>query len=86
MEKPVSDFWIVVGVAVGAVVVSYTDFRARLVRIEAKLDHIQDRVYPEEEKERRKQRALEVKAVRNDRWAWLILGLLGVGAWLLSRG
>ncbi|MGY4283277.1 hypothetical protein ACVWXO_002497 [Bradyrhizobium sp. LM2.7] len=86
-----SDFWVFVGLAVAFSAVAYiaNDFRARLGRIEGKLNRILDRVYPEEAEERQEQGrlALEAKIVREGRWAWplLILWLLGVGGWLLLR-
>jgi hypothetical protein len=50
--------------AIGIWVVGYivNDFRARLGRIEGKLNSILDRVYPEEAKERQEQARLAVEA------------------------
>jgi hypothetical protein len=65
------------------------DFRARLGRIEGKLNRILDRVYPEEAEERQKQArlAFDAKVRREGLLAWplLVLWLLGVGAWFLLR-
>jgi hypothetical protein len=87
----VGDVWMFIGLAAAISFVSYivNDFRARLGRIEGKLNRILDRVYPEEAKERQEQArlAFEAKIIREGRWAWplLVLWLLGVGAWFLLR-
>jgi hypothetical protein len=87
----VGDFWTFIGVAVaiGSVIYTVDDFRARLGRIEHSLNRILDRVYPEQAEERQKQArlALDAKIIREGRWAWpiLILWLLGVGGYFLLR-
>jgi hypothetical protein len=91
MEDPVGDVWMFVGLAVAISFVSYivNDFRARLGRIEGKLNRILDRVYPEQAEERREVAWLAIQAEgrREGRSAWLLLAfwLLGVGAWLVLR-
>ncbi|MGY3607249.1 MULTISPECIES: hypothetical protein [unclassified Bradyrhizobium] len=85
------DFWTPIGVAVAIGIVIYTvnDFRARLGRIEGTLNRILDRVYPEEAEGRRAEAwlAFEAKTIREGRWAWvwLILLVLAVGGWFLLR-